>query len=208
LAGRISRTDNGHQNVVLTFNYDLLLETSLARLGIPFSYGLGNEGVEYHESANCAPGDQPGTLKILKLHGSLNWSAANERLRVLGSFDDVVALRETAQVVPPTWDKSVSTSMRHVWGQAVEALRQATRVIVIGFSFRAVDAHFKYLLAAGLALCRDVDTRPHVGQAACAGPSAITIQFGPLCCTSVRCSNGEGGSKSLPGSALGMVHPM
>lgn len=150
LAGRISRTDNGDQNVILTFNYDLLLETSLARLGIPFSYGLGDEGVEYHESATCASGSQPGTLKLLKLHGSLNWSAANERLRVVGSFDDVMALGETAQVVPPTWDKTVSTSMRHVWGQAVNALTQATRVIVIGFSFRVVDAHFKYLLAAGL----------------------------------------------------------
>lgn len=40
--------------------------------------------------------------------------------------------------------------MRHVWGQAVNALMQATRVIVIGLSFRVVDAHFKYLLAAGL----------------------------------------------------------
>ena len=69
---------------------------------------------------------------------------------MVGSFDDVMALGEPAQVVPPTWDKTVSTSMRHVWGQAVNALTQATRVIVIGFSFRVVDAHFKYLLAAGL----------------------------------------------------------
>lgn len=37
-----------------------------------------------------------------------------------------------------------------VWNRAVQALSEATRIIVIGLSFRETDAHLKYLLAAGL----------------------------------------------------------
>jgi hypothetical protein len=77
---------------------------------------------------------------------------------VLGTYDDVieegskVRPEETPvpHVVPPIWDKAVATSTRYVWSRAVEALKQATRVIIVGFSFRIIDAHFKYLLAAGL----------------------------------------------------------
>jgi len=33
---------------------------------------------------------------------------------------------------------------------AVEVLQEATRLIIVRLSFRTIDAHFKYLLAAGL----------------------------------------------------------
>lgn len=69
---------------------------------------------------------------------------------MLGTYDDVIKEGWVPHVVPPTWDKAVTTSTRDVWSQAVEALKQATRVIIVGFSFRIIDAHFKYLLAAGL----------------------------------------------------------
>jgi hypothetical protein len=40
--------------------------------------------------------------------------------------------------------------MNDVWDAAIAALSTATRLVVIGFSMPPVDAHFKYLLAAGL----------------------------------------------------------
>ena len=151
LAGRTSNTEQGRQNVVLTFNYDLLLETSLGRLGIPFSYDLGTNGIEYEESAECLPESRSGALSILKLHGSQNWLIKGDgHLRVCGSYDSAIKGGGVPHVVPPTWEKSVTGLVRGLWDQAVAALRQATRIIVIGLSFRAIDAHFKYLLAAGL----------------------------------------------------------
>jgi hypothetical protein len=46
----------------------------------------------------------------------------------------------------------------------------ATRVVVIGFSFRPTDAHFKYLLAAGLmensSLRRIIVVNPHASTLA------------------------------------------
>ena len=75
---------------------------------------------------------------------------------MLGRYEDVLeegmSVRHeemlVPHVVPPTWDKTVTRSTRYVWSRAVEALKQA--VIIVGFSFRVIDAHFKYLLAAGL----------------------------------------------------------
>jgi hypothetical protein len=37
-----------------------------------------------------------------------------------------------------------------VWDAAVRALRTATRIVILGYSIPPIDAHFKYLLAAGL----------------------------------------------------------
>lgn len=44
------------RDVVITFNWDVLLENSLVSAGIPFSYR-----------------HKEGSLQILKLHGSINW---------------------------------------------------------------------------------------------------------------------------------------
>jgi hypothetical protein len=40
--------------------------------------------------------------------------------------------------------------LNEVWTQALIALREATRIVIIGFSLPPTDVHFKYLLAAGL----------------------------------------------------------
>jgi hypothetical protein len=53
-------------------------------------------------------------------------------------------------LVPPTWRKTFEGQISTVWEKAVRAIKRATRIIVIGFSMRPTDTHFKYLLAAGL----------------------------------------------------------
>src|SRR5580692_8277985 len=55
-------------------------------------------------------------------------------------------------LVPPSWDKSeYSRIMQPVWKKAVDALKAATRICVIGYSMPETDAFFKFLLALGLA---------------------------------------------------------
>lgn len=151
LAGRTSSTENPNRNVVITFNYDLLLEQALDRLGIPYCYGLGTESVTYDSTAQSVPESEGGTLLILKLHGSLNWAQREDRsLEVFGSYDDAMAVFGHPYLVPPTWEKTVNGPARTLWQSAVRVLAEASRLIVVGFSFRPGDAHFKYLLAAGL----------------------------------------------------------
>lgn len=151
LAGRTSSTDNPNRNVVITFNYDLLLEEALDRLATPFCYGLGSDNMTYDSTARSTPEPEGGSLLILKLHGSLNWGLRGENsITVFGSYDSAIAAFGHPYLVPPTWEKTVSGPTRTVWQRALQALMEATRLIVVGYSFRPADAHFKYLLAAGL----------------------------------------------------------
>lgn len=46
-------------DTVVTFNYDRLVERSLEKLGISWSFGMSD--------------DRPGDVRVLKMHGSLDW---------------------------------------------------------------------------------------------------------------------------------------
>ena len=59
------------ENTFITFNYDTLLEDGMHTLGISFSYGLKPDKINFSENAKASSEDQ--AIKILKLHGSVNW---------------------------------------------------------------------------------------------------------------------------------------
>ena len=68
-------------------------------------------------------------------------------------FSDYRQLLDSGQIpylVPPTWKKVFDNAPKQVWSEAVGALKEATRIIMIGFSMPPTDIHFHYLLAAGL----------------------------------------------------------
>ena len=150
LAGLTSMTHNPNRNVVITFNYDLILEEAIEHLGIPFSYGLGSKSVTYDPTAQSTRDPGSGALFFLQLHGSLNWGMKDNAVPVFCSYDQTVKTHGRPHLVPPIWEKTTSGPTRSVWELALQALSTATRVIIVGFSFRPADAHFKYLLAAGL----------------------------------------------------------
>src|SRR5262249_39543565 len=54
LSGLAANKMEKRKNVVITFNYDLLLEEALRRLEIPISYQLSGPGVEIEPSAGIA----------------------------------------------------------------------------------------------------------------------------------------------------------
>lgn len=141
-------------NTFVTLNYDTLLEDGLAELGVPFSYALSPDKVDYGESAKASTAEDQ--LLVLKLHGSVNWTTqppkgvGKPRLRVVGSYDDLRNQSSIPEIVPPTWRKVFSSDLADVWDAAVERIQTATRIIVIGFSMPDTDTHFKFLLSAGL----------------------------------------------------------
>lgn len=147
-------------NTVITFNYDLVLDDALARVGATPGYELA--GAEFDEPDNGATPRVP----LLKLHGSTNWAICGcKQIRVLGQKitgnpENFRSMRCSKcnqpglrlLLVPPSWDKSeYSQVMQPVWTRAVEALKNATRICVIGYSMPEADAFFKFLLALGLA---------------------------------------------------------
>ncbi len=150
-------------NTFITFNYDLLLDDALRRVGIEPDYCLPEEHteVENHEPRSAR-------RPVLKLHGSTNWGICGScRGRVVVLQEKVTAspaefrARQCPNcnhsefqpmLIPPSWDKSEYRDiMKPVWSRAVEELKLASRICIIGYSMPEADSFFKYLMALALA---------------------------------------------------------
>ena len=126
---------------IATLNYDLLLEGSAQRVGVDIDYGLDRW------SERKLLSWRSGATKILKLHGSINWS---------GSLDHPNITAEAAQ--GNYWNRS--SAMLVFGGQATKltasgpflqlrqeferSLLNSNRLIVIGYSFS--DLHVNELI--------------------------------------------------------------
>ena len=156
-AGIISRTlwpgPHDSYDTVITFNYDTVLEDALLDIGVKFHYGFSeSEGITFSSSKSISPNSTLDALPILKLHGSVNWGTKSnpDRINVFERYQNILESDYSVLLVPPTWRKAFDGALLKVWDSAVKALSMATRIVIIGFSMPATDAHFKYLLAAGL----------------------------------------------------------
>jgi len=153
LTGKAGTPDRYMKNTIITFNYDCVLDDAVKKWKVPVWYGFEKDSVEYDNSSTCAQGSTDQTLPILKLHGSVNWAETEKRdgkVKIFGSYADVLASESRPALIPPTWRKSFTGALSQVWDTAVSALSEATRVIIIGFSMPPTDMHIKFLLAAGL----------------------------------------------------------
>lgn len=141
------------ENTLISFNYDTIVEDALACMEVGFTYGFNDTDAEY-QSSRFKVGNLG--VKLLKLHGSINWARANDpkdsegKLIVYDSCSDVLNHDATPDLIPPTWSKNFDGGLETIWTHALKAIESATRIIVIGFSVPETDTHFKYLLAAGL----------------------------------------------------------
>jgi hypothetical protein len=145
LALKLLLVDQPERSSVITFNYDTIVEDSIASLGGTFNYGFcgppeRQAGVAYDDDG----------LAVLKLHGSVNWSNQAGVLKVFKGYE---SLRETGAIpliIPPTWNKTIQDRLSEVWATAIDRLSTATKIFIVGFSIPKTDLHFKYLLAAGM----------------------------------------------------------
>lgn len=148
LLDRWGETSPSTKSTILSFNYDVLLEAALARTDIPFSYGVKS----LDNSGSSSSGNAESHL-LLKLHGSVNWAVPKHKRTEISSFsdpDELIADGLVPALLPPTWRKDSLTAFSAIWNQALDAISNATRIVVIGFSIPPTDFHFRYLLAAGL----------------------------------------------------------
>jgi len=159
LCGPVATRGPSSKNTFISFNYDTVLEEALTTVGIPFDYCLPRE-VRVDEAVRQSLQEvdsEAELVRVLKLHGSVNWGTTLSPgpMTRFSSYDDLRRAQTIMPdllpaLLPPTWRKVFEGPMSSVWDAAVEALRSATRIIVIGFSIPPGDIHFKYLLAAGL----------------------------------------------------------
>jgi hypothetical protein len=147
-------------DTLISFNWDLLHEAALWRAGKwHFADGYGFQCRDAPEAARSA-------IKILKLHGSVNWAQSSpldvvaeiehKRDFFEGADDDSQTYRKRSgswnmgrHLIVPSYmkDPSANRLFLRLWSQARIALREADEVIVIGFSLNPADAAARELFA-------------------------------------------------------------
>lgn len=148
----------GPRDTVITLNYDTTLDSSLFRAGWDprVGYGLmgGKDKVKWRVPA---PSPRMTGVRLLKLHGSVNWFVHGSYGRLSRVFDNkpsvVTPPRRNErsgyirQIVPPIFGKFFGhPHWGHLWLQAFKALCQSEVVVVIGCSLVDTDFHLRALV--------------------------------------------------------------
>ena len=167
MAVRVLDAWTGHlqaDDTVITFNWDILHEAALWRAH-KWHYADG-----YGFVCTDAPPRMHSSLKILKLHGSVNWVQASENdcepaVEYKADFfpparDDQRIYKAAAEIninrgrnfIIPSYLKDVSSNrlLLALWNQASEAIANASELTVVGFQLHPSDALARHLLASAL----------------------------------------------------------
>lgn len=158
--------------VLLSLNYDTVLDRALKRAGLEPDYGFGRLNLAPPVGAEKgAPTGESATapsIPLLKLHGSLNWAhcPACDRIEVLAHpLGDAPPGATPSQldcsrcgnpsldrlIISPTWLKRyTATQLRHVWDLALEALQAAESLTFIGYSLPPHDVAVAQFLRRAL----------------------------------------------------------
>jgi SIR2-like domain len=144
------------KSAFISFNYDILIDNALL-------HSLGRDGTDYGvEFVNQKRPRSNGSVRLFKLHGSLNWlfCPACRDLKITPGEKSVMQIKwepnetvcEQCQtprspiVIPPTFFKVLSNlHLRTIWDAAEWACRGAKRTIFCGYSLPDADIHVRYL---------------------------------------------------------------
>jgi hypothetical protein len=154
--------------IVLTLNYDVLIETAVSGHNLPDHRGrevvrpldvLGNLPPLPNVGARLV-GPLCRTFRLLKLHGSLDWwavpndptGATLNREDGSPTFGEPAGMSDEARhrdlpgrerfIVPPLSAKAgyyKNPLVRELWQQANRAVLEATRISIVGYSVPATD---------------------------------------------------------------------
>jgi hypothetical protein len=142
-------------DAIVSFNYDCLIDHTLQKHGdakwntrygycLPLRKGkgssLGGEG-EWNPTVPCEKGK---SIRVLKLHGSLNFYAKSATRFILKSrpYTKNTNGQMHFEIIPPEWNKQFDKGVfKRIWMQAAREIRHATTIVVIGYSFPLTDLH-------------------------------------------------------------------
>jgi len=154
-----------NNNSFISLNYDILLDSALMDLYPRWDVDYC---INFRNFTTTLDWNKPRSaheIKLLKLHGSLNWMLCpvcnSVRLNPGGKIADRIIADKTpceldraAQcplLIPPTWLKVYDcVHLAKIWLEAEHILRNASRVFFIGYSLPESDFHVRYLLKKSL----------------------------------------------------------
>lgn len=154
------------RDVVVSFNYDTVFESSL-----PGNFDWVYHGLEERNKA----------LRVLKPHGSVNWAITDNGI-------SVQVKPELSVVVAPTHLKFVqigqaekatsqingylnqATEIKEIWAEMERQMRQSKVLVFIGYSFPVADLYFSSVLRSVLSVR---ETTPGI---VIVNPDAVAIE--------------------------------
>jgi hypothetical protein len=156
------------QSVVLTLNYDTLIEkalsTAVTDIPYPLAYQIPVPPIDARDGLTGYGQDRVQTMRLFKLHGSVNWYYHGPRSRsqtiynlLLGLGWSRDSLADHARdiggleplVVPPVIAKDpyfANDSLREQWRIAGDAVAGAKRLVLIGYSLPLADQLMRFFL--------------------------------------------------------------
>jgi hypothetical protein len=134
---------------VVTTNYDILAEQSLRdcslRRGAPNCYYGGFPRPQFVKRKRNVVGkiteiiELTGSIPLLKIHGSLNWSLRNGEIQIDEDLGAAIRRLEPSALVPPLSGKSRPDWLEPVWRRAREVMAGADVWIICGYAAQAYD---------------------------------------------------------------------
>ncbi|MFA5404041.1 MAG: hypothetical protein WC358_03820 [Ignavibacteria bacterium] len=158
---------------IIDFNYDIAFEIAhniFAEKNAPvrnYDYCLNGKNLDFD------------TIKLLKIHGSLNWgikrdnsifiygikdyrthystlirhNELNENTIPIASdmkINNAIESIERIAIIPPSFNKNFKfTQLQNVWKEAAKQLSIADKIYISGFSLNNADNFFRYLFSIG-----------------------------------------------------------
>jgi NAD-dependent SIR2 family protein deacetylase len=146
----------------LSFNYDILIDNALVAQQPVFDLDYGLEFTNFLKDADWHRPAVDGAVRLLKLHGSLNWlycptcrtvTLTPKEKGICKIVLDPAACTCSCGtlavpiIIPPSYFKVLSNLyLQEVWNLAEQALSRADMWVFCGYSFPDADMHVKYLL--------------------------------------------------------------
>lgn len=149
---------------IISFNWDHIPERLLYEKFGYFDYCIDNVRRIDRSIGNISRG-----IKLLKLHGSVNWLYCDNPNHPIHVYNSWQAQRVRLDycikcdyqlsklIVPPVWHKrDFAQRIGELWETAADELCIADRIVVIGYSLRSLDFSAKHLLLLSNYLNRKV----------------------------------------------------
>lgn len=139
------------KDCIISFNYDCIIDRALRdkansrwdpdKNGYGFTVSSGADSWKKHNAGR--PVDT--SIRLLKMHGSLNWRhKSSERVELVQNTSTVKTLEKS--IIPPTWFKNFTDfPFGEVWKAARKEVRTSRIMVVIGYSVPETDLFSKSL---------------------------------------------------------------
>lgn len=138
------------EDSILSFNYDCIMDRALREKGSNRwdpergGYGVTVTGATDRWRSPAKGKSPQGTIRLLKMHGSLNWEIIND---VLSLRDSDTASTAEGSIIPPSWFKNLTSEpYATIWRNARRAVRSARIIAVVGYSVPVTDLFSQSLL--------------------------------------------------------------